>query len=376
MKKVIAMVICVGLLFTFPVSAQTVEELYEEQLNASGGAELLEQLPEDTKVLLGKLGITELKPETFANLNTQTVGEQLLELLVSVAGEPLKAGGIVFGIVILYAWVMGFYDTLGSEKSKDLFAAVAALASCTTVILPLSRCILSVGEATESLSIFMVSFVPVYAGILLSGGHATSAFSFQSVSLYAAQLLSMLSHEVIVPLMSISLGLGLVGAVTPGIRLGNIGSMIGKGAAWILSLGSGLFSGLLSLQNLAGSAVDTLGGRALKFSLSSFVPVVGGALSEAFSTVRSCLGVLRSTMGCFGIGACALIVLPPLFSCLVWNGCIALCRMSAEMFQLDSLTAVLKAAQTVLKCLIAILLSGATFTIVAVTVVTLSVNEV
>jgi stage III sporulation protein AE len=133
---------------------------------------------------------------------------------------------------------------------------------------------------------------------------------------------------------------------------------------------------LLSLQNLAGSAADTLGNRVLRFSVASFVPIVGGSLSEAFSTVRSCLGILRSTMGVFGIGACAAIILPPLLTCVVWNICLSLCHMSAEMFELRSLISLLKAAQSVIKCLIGILCAGVLFAIVAVTVVTMASGNV
>ncbi len=374
MKKIL-LLLCFFLLLTLPVGAQSVEELYVQQLESSGGQELFENLPPETKALLEKLGITELSPQALSAADTETMLKQLGELVMAAAEEPLRVGCVVFGIVILYAWMTGMHQTLGGETQTDLFSAVAALASCGAVIAPISRLILQVGEATESLSVFMISFAPVYAGILLSSGHAATALSFQSVTLYAAQLLSLLSHSVILPLMSISLGVGLIGAVTPGVRMANVGTMIGKGAAWLLSLGTGLFSGLLSLQSLAGGAADTLSGRALKFSISSFVPVVGGSLSEAFSTVRGCLGVLRSTVGCFGIGACVLIVLPPLLSCLLWNLCLSVCRMSGEMFELRSLTAVLSAAQTVLKCLIAVLLAGALFTIVAVTVITLSAKE-
>ncbi|MBR2338310.1 MAG: hypothetical protein IKA63_02460 [Clostridia bacterium] len=376
MKKIVSIAIGLLLLLSISVSAQTLDELYEEQLEASGGKELLEALPPETQDLLDRLGISSLSPEGFSKQEPQAILQELWSLMVKVGGTPLRSGAVVFGIVLLHAWVSGLNQTLGGQKNTALFSVISALAACGVVIVPISQCIAQVGEATESLSVFMISFVPVYAGILLTGGHTVSALSFQSLVLYAAQLLSLLSDSVIVPLMSISLAIGLIGAVTPGIQMGNIGSMIGKTATWVLTLGTALFSGLLSLQNLAGSAVDTLGNRALKFSIASFVPLVGGSLSEAFSTIRSCLGVLRSTIGVFGIGACAIIVLPPLLSCFIWNLCLSLCRMSAEMFSLDALTSLLKATQSVIKCLIAILLAGAMFAIVAVTVVTMTAGSV
>lgn len=365
---------CLFFLFGVSASAKTLDELYQEQLQASGGEELLESLPSGTRELLERLGISQLSPQSFTEQEPHTLLKTIVELAVKAGEGPLRSLTLVFAIVVVQAWAMGLNRSLNDDKNTALFSTVASLAACGAVIVPISRCIAQVGEATESLSVFMVSFAPVYAGVLLTGGNAAVAISFQSMVLYAAQILSVISHTVIVPLMSISLALGLVNSVTPNVRLGNVGTAIGKTATWLLTLGSALFSGLLSLQSLAGAATDTLGNRAVKFSIASFVPLVGGSLSEAFSTVRSCLGVLRSSLGVLGIGACVLMILPPLLSCVVWDMGLSLCGMGAEMFESDALASLLKSAKSVVKCLIAILLAGAMFAVVATTVVTMAVK--
>ncbi len=369
--------ICIGCLLLFlclPLSAQTVDELYEEQLEASGGEELLQELPTETRELLDRLGITALDPERLATQDIPTVLEELGALLVTVSAAPLRSCGLIFGIVMIQAWASGLNTAVSNDKNNTLFSIISALAACGVIMTPVAQCITKTASATESLSVFMMSFVPVYAGILLSAGHALSAFSFQSVVLYAAQLFSLLSHNTIVPLMGMALALGLVGAVTPGIRLSRFGEMIGKTATWLLTLSTLLFSGLLSLQNLAGNAIDTLGNRMVRFSIASFVPIVGGSLSEAFTTVRSCLSMLRSTIGVFGIAACAGIVLPPLLTCLIWSLGLSLCSTSADMFDLTAMSSLLKTAREVVKCLIGILCAGALFAVVAVTVVSLSAS--
>lgn len=360
------------IVFSLPCSAQTVEELYNEQLEASGGEMLLQSLPEETKVLLDKLGISSLQPETFSQADTEHILHELLDILLRLAKGPIASATTVLGIVLLYAWVQGLGNTLGGGENTHVFGVICALTACGTVLLPISACITRVCEAMESVSVFMTSFVPVYAGVLITGGKAVSALSFQSLVLYASELLSLLSTQVIVPLMTASLALGLCGSVSPHIKLGKIGELISKSATWLLTLAMVLFTGLLSLQNLAGTAADTLGNRALKFSIASFVPVVGGTVSEAFSTVRGCLHLLKSTIGCFGMAATALVVLPPLATCLIWNGVLALCHMTSEMFELAVLSGVLKSTQSVLKCLIAVLSVSAVFMIIAVTVVTMA----
>ena len=149
-----------------------------------------------------------------------------------------------------------------------------------------------------------------------------------------------------------------------------LGSAINKGAASLLGITTTLFVGLLTLQGIVGGAADTLSSRALRFSLSSMVPVVGGSLSEAFSAVKGCLGLLKSTVGGFGMLATALIVLPPLLQCAVWSLGLALCTAAAELFGLGQISALLRSAQAVVKTLIAVLAACSLFMIVATAVVT------
>lgn len=216
----------------------------------------------------------------------------------------------------------------------------------------------------------MGSFVPVYAGILVTAGHAVTAASYQTVVLFAAELITLLATHLLVPLLTVSLALGMAGSLDTGLRLDSLSSAINKGAAWLLGITTTLFVGLLTLQGIVGGAADTLSSRALRFSLSSMVPVVGGSLSEAFSAVKGCLGLLKSTVGGFGMLATALIVLPPLLQCAVWSLGLALCTAAAELFGLGQISALLRSAQAVVKTLIAVLAACSLFMIVATAVVT------
>ena len=135
-----------------------------------------------------------------------------------------------------------------------------------------------------------------------------------------------------------------------------------------------LFVGLLSLQGIVGGAADSLSGRAIRFSLSSMVPVVGGALSEAFTAVKGCLTLLKTTLGGFGILATALIVLPPLIQCALWSLCLSVCGAAADLFELEPISALLRSAQSVVKTLIGVLAACSLFMIIATAIVTLAGN--
>lgn len=367
--KVAVCTVILLMLCAFPVRAQTLDELYQEQLEASGGEALLDALPEETRELLERLNIDSLQADTFTELDTESFLGELWNLLKSAAGGPIAAGGTVLGVLLIYAWVDGMRHTLRTEEVSSVFGVICALAACGTVMVPLAGQLERVSEAMESVSVFMGSFVPVYAGILVSGGQLSAAVSFQSVVLYAAELLSFAASSLIVPLLSVSLALGLTGSLTPELKLGRVGGMIGKTATWLLTLGMVLFTGILSLQTFVGGAADKLSDRALRFSIAHFVPVVGGSISEAFSTIRGCLHLLRSTVGCFGVAATLVIVLPPLLSCLIWNLMLSVGEMAAELFQLPSFSELLKTAHGIMRCLVGVLCVSGMLLTVSLTVI-------
>ena len=346
------------------------DELYQEQAEASGAGDLPDNLPEETRQLLDQLGITSIDAEGFSSLEPQRVWKALAELTGQEASGPLRSVGVVLGVVLLCALMEGMKQTLRDPSASPVFQVVCVLAACAALLVPLSSCVQAVCRAAESTSVFMGSFVPVYAGILVTAGHAVTAASYQTVVLFAAELITLLATHLLVPLLTVSLALGMAGSLDTGLRLDSLSSAINKGAAWLLGITTTLFVGLLTLQGIVGGAADTLSSRALRFSLSSMVPVVGGSLSEAFSAVKGCLGLLKSTVGGFGMLATALIVLPPLLQCAVWSLGLALCTAAAELFGLGQISALLRSAQAVVKTLIAVLAACSLFMIVATAVVT------
>lgn len=346
------------------------DELYQEQAEASGAGDLPDNLPEETRQLLDQLGITSIDAEGFSSLEPQGVWKALAELTGQEASGPLRSVGVVLGVVLLCALMEGMKQTLRDPSASPVFQVVCVLAACAALLVPLSSCVQAVCRAAESTSVFMGSFVPVYAGILVTAGHAVTAASYQTVVLFAAELITLLATHLLVPLLTVSLALGMAGSLDTGLRLDSLSSAINKGAAWLLGITTTLFVGLLTLQGIVGGAADTLSSRALRFSLSSMVPVVGGSLSEAFSAVKGCLGLLKSTVGGFGMLATALIVLPPLLQCAVWSLGLALCTAAAELFGLGQISALLRSAQAVVKTLIAVLAACSLFMIVATAVVT------
>lgn len=364
LKKISVSVALLFSLLVIPCSAQSdMQELYDQQWESSGAQTLTESLPEQTREWLNEFG-----GEGGQLPNAETVASGIWSLFVDTSKTPLATGVVLVGSVLLCALVNGMGDTVGA--SSPLFGTVGVLVSCTTVVTPLVACVGRVLSAIESADVFTASFVPVYAGVLATSGNVASAATFQSAVLLASNGMATALTVWIVPLSIAVFALGLIGAVTDGqLQLHRIGSFWQKSVVWILGVLMTLFVGLLSMQQLTSVATDTLGDRMLKFSIAGFIPMVGGSLSETVGTVKGCLGVLKGTVGAFGVLADVAIVLPPLLECVWWQIWLGCARAVADLFGVTSVSAVLKACGDLLKTLIAVLACLALLIVLSVTVV-------
>lgn len=354
------------LLLCLPAAA---EENYDALLHASGAEALPQQLPGDVQELLDGLPGEPLQPETYTGLSFSRVAEQLLALLTAQKSAPLQALLALTAVVVLAAMGSGLEGMTAEPALRQTYHTVSVLASCGLLLTPFVSLLSTVRQTVESVSVFMLSFVPVYGAILAAGGSAAAAVSYQTTLLAAAELLVQLCRTALLPVLSVSLAMGCTGAVADGFCLESFSAALHKAVLWVLSLLATVFSGVLSVQQMVAAAGDTLGRRAMKFSISSFVPVVGGALSEAYTTVLGCAGLLRSTVGCFGVVATVLTVLPPLVACLAWSICLQLAGSAAALFRLAALEKLCRTVVGSVRVLIAVLAVFALLMIVSTSVI-------
>ena len=359
------------LLLSLPTAAQA-DELYEEQLAASGADTLTDYLPADTQELLESLQLDSLHPSSYIRLSLGHVLDGLLSLFSKHKGGAFGAFASLTGVVAVSSLFSGLEGTAQSLSLRQTYHSVAVLAAGSALLMPLLSLIEQVSRAVDSVAVFMAGYIPVYGVILAAGGAPTGAVSYQTTLLAAAELLTWLIRAGVFPVLLVSLAMGCTGAVADGFCLSSVSQTLYKGILWALGLLSTLFSWVLSLQQMVSAAADGLGSRAVKFSLSSLVPVVGGLLSEAYATVAGCAGLLRSTVGCFGLVAVVGIVLPPLISCICWTVSLSLSGTAAALFGLTPLETLCKTAAGAVRVLIAVLAVFALLMVVSTTVIVFS----
>ena len=321
-------------------------------------------LSQEASQALQALGIPSADLKALSELSF----EKVLTALTSAAGEsfsaPMKGFLTVLAVLLLCAMLSAYHSSLTGDVAQTAQTAAALCLSCA-VAAPATAFIASAnGVIAQSANLFH-AYIPVAAVMMAASGKAVSALSYQAATVAACQGVARVSSSVILPLMNMFLGVAITAGIAPEARLQGFLSLITRAAKWVLGFMTAVFTAVLSLRRTASSALDTVSGRAARFALSSCIPMVGGALSEAYKSVQGGLQALKSGLGVFVILALALTFLPLLLRGIGWAVCLFLGKAVAEALGIGGCAQVLDALGTVFSTLIAVICCMLTVFIIA-----------
>lgn len=367
--KLISAIMLFIAVFTGLVSAEGEKDsLYKEQYETAGADSLSEALPDDTRRYFEENGIDPADYNWVSVITADNVFSHIWGFLKSGAKAPLKAGAEVTALILIAA-ALSAAQLKGGSINAALYVAAAAAAGVIAV--PVLSSVSAAANALKGISTFMLSFIPVFAVITAASGAAATSVSMSALLLTAAQGVSYISSFVIMPLMGGYMAVSISGSVSPLLKKSGIAVMIKRLALWITAFVSAVFVGILSIQTAVNASADTLSAKAAKFIIGSSVPVAGGVLSEALGTVTASMGLLKSSVGIYGAVACAGVILPLIAELLVWRAVLFVTAAVSELFSLNVIAEILRAADSVISTLIGIMLiAGAMFIISLAIVVT------
>ncbi len=353
-------------LFSLPVSAEEVENFYKEQYELSEADRLSYNLPEETRDFLNKEEITAENPDWINKLSLENVFSHIFSFLKSGAKEPFLAS---FGIlaVILISAAIGSMETVSSASAAAAYAT--ALSAAAVICVPVFKTVSASVNALQGCSVFMAGFIPVFAVIVASAGAPITSASMSALLLGASQVVSFISNFVVVPLLGGYMSISLASSVSPLVSNSGIAEGIKKLSFWIMSLLTTVFIGILSIQTAVNASADTLSVKTAKFIIGSSVPVAGTVISEALTTVTASMGLLKSSIGIYGVVACSAIFLPLVCELLIWKIALSLLAVISDLFSISKISSLLRAVDTVMSVLSGIIILTACMFIISLSIV-------
>ncbi len=362
MKKIIVILI---LIFSFFLSGSSYEQIFEKQLESAEKSGFTEYIPDEVKKFLNSSGIDGIDSDALFNLSFSDFIDLLYESFINNFRKPFKSMLMIISSVLVCSIVQSFSDDY--QNTGTVANAVITLISASVFLVPIKEVITYSANVIGECSNFMLSFIPVYSSSVAASGYISSAAGFRSLMLAAVTVISEISAEIILPLVSIYLALCISGAVSA-FNIDEIAKTVKNFSVWLLSVLMTAFSGIMGLGTLISSTVDVNVSKTAKFLIGSTIPIVGSTVSDAMSTVKSCITVTKNILGIYAIIVIAVIFVPPIINLILWKTCLSFSCAIVSVLENKTLSKLLSSVSSVIGILLALVTVTAIMFIFAVSI--------
>lgn len=253
---------------------------------------------------------------------------------VDLLFEELKKSRVEMINLLVIVMLSGALQILKSQETGDGVSDAAnfvCFIMITISVLKIFKITADYGtEIISNMSVFITKLSPVFMALLATGGSVSSAAAFHPVLSGAVYAITLLIEKCVVPLITLSAVLGIAGHITPSLKLTSFTALIRSIGKWILTAALTVFTGITAIYGFSAPAFDAVALKTMKFAVGSFVPVVGGILSETVETVLSGTQLMKNAVGVAGIVSLIVISFVPALKICAVLIMLRICTAAAE----------------------------------------------
>jgi len=251
-------------------------------------------------------------------------GGQVISGFTSLILYEIRSGLVlaaeILSICIIIGMLRSLSDGFGSKSVSRLSMLV-----CTMTITGISIESFRIGyqmilDAVSTMVWTMEVLAPVLIGLLISTGNIASGTVLNPVITGAAAGFGFFIQKIILPALFLSTVLILLNCLTEKDYVNRLANLIRSSAVFLTGLLLTLLTGIITIQGLLTESSDGLLINTAKYSLSSFIPIVGGFTSDTVELFLRCMGTIKSIIGIFGILMLVLMMAVPLLKALILGG--------------------------------------------------------
>lgn len=360
---------------------------YAEQDSSTG--ELTEsEINAELDRLLGELNLSELEQyynsemlsgagleEALSNLSKDGLSELTIDQVLQAVWDSVlsslsgSAGAIIqIAILMLLMGIMKHMTLGGSVSQAAGWAGYIVIATMAASLL--THCVTTATSAIESISGLTEALCPVLMTLLISMGGVSTQAVLSPVMAALTSGVFVTIKTALIPAVVVMAVISLASSFSQTVKLEKLSGLIGSVVKWALGLIFLVFLGVISLKGLAGSAIDGLSFRTVRYTVGKLIPVIGGQFSDTLGTLSACGVIVKNSVGIVGMLSLAGILLSPVISLAVTSILLRLAAAVSQPFADERCVSLLEAIGGVVTLLMVLVLTCAAMAFISAALLT------
>lgn len=334
---IICMVILIFLLSvitpmsTFCVNETTVEisedlnnSIIEElsEIDFSGLNSIIEEMNENNTNIFS---IDNIKSKVYSIISGENAISyssffaSLFSIFLDLILKYLPMLSLIIAIGVISNLLNGIKGKFNEKSTSNLIHLVCFM---TVVILTIGM-ITSLSEvslnAINSMVTQMNTLFPILLTLMVGIGAAASASVFQPIVAIISTYVADFFTYLVLPLFIFSFVFGIINNISDNIKLDKFNSFISSLFKWCVGIVFTLFFAIFTIQGISAGSFDSLSIRTTKYTIRSYIPVMGGYLSDGMDLILSSSILIKNSIGLVGLFLIITTIISPLLEIVVFS---------------------------------------------------------
>ena len=312
------------------VMAESEEESLKEELEIEIGEQLDDLDFSDLETYIDSLensvkdmfsGGFVSKVESLIN-GEYITGDSFLSSVFSLLWDGLLDFLPIIASIIAISILGGMVGNLKPSSGGKSIGNIVHFVTYGVVIVFLGATLVELIALTSktltSLKSLMDMIFPVLLTLLTAVGGSVSVGLYQpAIALLGNIFISLITYF-LMPLFIFSIVFSIVGNLSNNVRLDKFVAFLQGTFKWSIGLLFTLFLGFITIQGISASAVDGLSIRTAKYTIKSYVPIVGGYVSDGLSIIMASSMLIKNAVGTAGLLLILFSVISPVISLILF----------------------------------------------------------
>lgn len=241
----------------------------------------------------------------------------ILSVLFQIIADYLPMFAILVSVGILSS-ILGSLKTKFSEKSiGDIVHFVCFCVSIVVVGTIIKGLIQNTLNSINSMQKQMSAIFPIILTMMTALGANSSVGVFQPALAIFSNVSSKIFSNIIIPIFTLSFAFGIIGNLSNNVKLDKFNSFFSSLFKWLVGVLFTVFFAIVSIQGITAGSFDSVSIRTVKFTMSSYVPVLGGYLSQGMDIILATSVLVKNAVGLVGIMILFGSILAPILEIVV-----------------------------------------------------------
>ncbi len=331
-------VICIFLYQFFPqISIVYAEDSSESELETQLEENITSQLDKlnfgDIEKILSSLNSSESeifgdssfrgKVESIINGSFANGQSSVFTAIVNLVFDDILKFIPLLASIIVIAIICGFVSNIRSENnSKSVGDIIHFVCYGIIIVLVMTGVVNLIKVASNSINSIkgqMEIVFPILLTLMTAIGGSASVAVYQPAVAFLSSFIMQIFVSVLMPIFIFMLVFTIVSNLTSTVKLEKFTKFFGSTYKWIVGTIFTVFMAFLAIQGITASSYDGVSIRTAKYAIRSYIPLLGGYLSEGFDVIMASSMLIKNAVGASALILMFSSIISPIIQIIVFS---------------------------------------------------------